>query len=72
MSRDDIQKINEDMVLKGKDYCLHGGKMQLVYKDISLADSKWNQYDQRFLCVCPYNYIGMRCEECAKGYYGPH
>jgi sodium/hydrogen exchanger 8 len=31
-----------------------------------------NQYDQKYLCTCPYNFIGRTCQECAKGYYGPH
>lgn len=73
MERDEIQKINKKLAMESeKNYCLHGGKMQLVYKDISLSKTGVNQYDQKYLCTCPYNFIGRRCEECAKGYYGPH
>jgi len=73
MTRNDIQKVNAEIMNKKKSsYCLNGGKMQLVYKDISLNQATMNQYDQKYLCTCPYNFIGKRCEECSKGYFGPH
>ena len=72
LGRDEIQRMNEQIVAKTGAYCLHGGKMQVVYKDISLEDSTISQYDQRYICIWPFNYNGMRCEEWAKGYFGQH
>jgi sodium/hydrogen exchanger 3 len=73
MGREEIQEFGDKMARETQsDYCLHGGKMQIVYKDVSFRHSSKNQYDQKYLWTCPYNYIGRRCEECAKGYFGPH
>lgn len=72
MNRADIQVVNDKIASESTNYCMHGGKMQVVYKDISLSNSGTNLYDQKYLCTCPYNFIGRRCEECAKGYYGTH
>lgn len=73
LERDEIVKINNEIVQSTqKDFCEHGGKVMLVYKDISLTKNSTQQYDQKYLCTCPYNFIGRQCEECVKGYFGPH
>lgn len=48
MGRDEIQRMNEKLT-KSSSYCLHGGKLHVVYKDISLEDSVISQYDQRYI-----------------------
>jgi len=60
-NRDEIQRINKEMMTEsGSNYCQNGGKMQLVYKDISLTRSKTNQFDQKYICICPYNFMGTK------------
>lgn len=81
MDISEIQKLNKQMMKENSgNYCKNGGKVQLVYKDISLnsqsgaqtSPQAHAQYDQKYICTCPYNFMGFTCEECAKGYFGQH
>jgi hypothetical protein len=50
MPRAEIQKFGKKMAMETeKGYCLHGGKMQIVYKDVSFSHNSANQYDQKYL-----------------------
>jgi RNA-binding protein YhbY len=50
MGREEIQEFGDKMARETQsDYCLHGGKMQIVYKDVSFRHSSKSQYDQKYL-----------------------
>ena len=72
LESDEYDKIAAKLVEDNNNYWMHGGKMQLVFKEIPNNTTTINKVPQKYLCVCPYNYIGLRWEEWTRGYFGQH